>query len=53
MHLKDLELSNMQPLCYRNFSVAKILPNTKLKNKSKKILLEVLASNTASLHQSF
>ena len=26
----------MQPLCCRNFSAAKILPNPKLKNKRKK-----------------
>ena len=36
------------------FPAAKILPNPKLKNKIKeKFLLEVLASNTASLHRSF
>ena len=28
-------MSNMQPLCCRNFSVAKILLNPKLKNKRK------------------
>ena len=34
-------------------SAAKILPNPKWKNKRKKFLYRVEASNTASLHRSF